>query len=394
MKFDCIVIGKGLIGSAAAKYLSISGERVAVIGPDEPLDMKEGIVFSSHYDQARVQRIIGTDATWTLLNQQSAAEYPSLQNESNIQFHTPVGCLYINPHGSDFYLEQIEELAKKFNSRYRSFENGKSLKNAFPEFQFPETSKGIFEDAPSGFINPRLLIKAQLKVFAKNKGIIINEIAQEIIYENESIKIITTKGNIFSAKKVLIAAGAFTNSFNLLDKKLAFKLKSETIILAKVNKAEAERLQKLPSLLYEIDTPKIQDIYLIQPVQYPDGEYYLKMGANIPEDIYFKNLEEMQNWFRADSSNENLKILQQALIRLMPRIKIEKFTTRKCIITRTTHGKPYIGALNENGLFVAAGGNGYGAMSSDALGRIASHLLILNKFPIEYDEKDFLPVVA
>lgn len=394
MTYDSIVIGKGLIGSAAAKYLSVAGERVAVIGPDEPLDIQEGIVFSSHYDQARIQRIIGTDATWTLLNQESASAYPSLQKESKINFHTPVGCLYVNPHGSDSYLEKIEYLGKKFNSSYHFFENGKSLNKAFPEFHFPEISKGIFEDAPSGFINPRLLIKAQLKVFTKNNGTIINEIAQEIIYENETIKIITREGNIFETKKVLVAAGAFTNSFNLLDKKLAFKLKSETTIWAKVNKEEAMRLNKLPSLLYEINTPAIQNIYLIKPVQYPDGNYYLKMGANIPEDIYFENLEDIQNWFRKGDNNENLEILQQAITKLMPRIKAEEFATKKCIVTRTPHGKPYIGAINNKGLFVAAGGNGYGAMCSDALGRIASHLLVQNIFPKEYDERDFLPVTS
>lgn len=34
MDFDTIVIGKGLLGSAAAKYLS-RWQKVAVIGPDE-----------------------------------------------------------------------------------------------------------------------------------------------------------------------------------------------------------------------------------------------------------------------------------------------------------------------------------------------------------------------
>ena len=34
--FDYIVIGKGLMGSAAARYLSQSGAKVGIIGPDEP----------------------------------------------------------------------------------------------------------------------------------------------------------------------------------------------------------------------------------------------------------------------------------------------------------------------------------------------------------------------
>ncbi|MEO6220966.1 MAG: FAD-binding oxidoreductase [Ginsengibacter sp.] len=394
MIFDSIVIGKGLIGCAAAKYLSGAGETVAVIGPDEPQNMQEGIVFSSHYDQARIQRIIGTDATWTLLNQQSAAQYSSLQKESKINFHTPVGCLYVNPQGSDSYLEKVGELSKHFNSPSKFFENGNSLNKAFPHFHFPGSSKGTLEDAPSGFINPRLLIKAQLEMLAKNHGTIINEIAQEVIYENELVKIITSEGNIFKSKKVLVAAGAFTNSFNLLHKKLAFKLKSETTIWAKLSKEEAMRLNKLPSLLYEIDTPEIQNIYLIQPVEYPDGHYYLKMGANIPEDNYFNTIEEIQNWFRSGESDLNLKKLQDALLNIMPGLEVDKFESKKCIVTRTQHGKPYLGVVDNKGLFVAAGGNGYGAMCSDALGHIAAHLLIEKKFPASYNEQDFLPIFS
>src|SRR5665647_3105196 len=97
MIFDCIVIGKGLIGSAAAKYLSYSKKNVAVIGPDEHPDVNKAIVFSSHYDQGRVQRIIGVDPVWTLLNLQSANQYKFIEEESGISFHSKVGCLYVNP---------------------------------------------------------------------------------------------------------------------------------------------------------------------------------------------------------------------------------------------------------------------------------------------------------
>ena len=82
MIFDCIVIGKGLIGSAAARYLSQSQNNVMVVGPDEYSDVNEAIVFSSHYDQGRVQRIIGTDPVWTLLNLQSSGQYDFLEKES------------------------------------------------------------------------------------------------------------------------------------------------------------------------------------------------------------------------------------------------------------------------------------------------------------------------
>uniref|UniRef100_UPI0021188FBB hypothetical protein n=1 Tax=Pantoea sp. Ft+CA_17 TaxID=2929508 RepID=UPI0021188FBB len=78
----------------------------------------------------------------------------------------------------------------------------------------------------------------------------------------------------------------------------------ETTILAKVSPEEAFRLVNLPALLYKINQPEIQDIYLVRPIQYPDGNFYLKMGANIPDDICFNNLTEIQKWFK----KENRKI--------------------------------------------------------------------------------------
>ena len=349
MIFDCIAIGKGLIGCAAARYLSETLKNVAVIGPDEHADIKKAIVFSTHYHHPRVQRIVAKHPVCVLLNLQSSPQY-------------------------------------------NFFESGRAIHNVFPDFEFPQLSKGIFEDSPSGYINPRLLIKAQLSLFQKNDGIVINEIANEINYEKNYWQIETTNKKIYKAKKVLLCPGAFINFFNLTKNKLALTLKSETTLWAKVSKQEASRLSKLPSLLYEIDNPVYKNVYLIQPVQYPDGKYYLKIGCNLGGDIYFDSIQDIRSWFRNGTSDANLNILKGALLKIMPGIKAEEYFTKRCIISFTEHRKPYIGLLNNNGLFVACGGNGYSAMCSDALGRIASHLLIKGIFPNEYSAESFEPV--
>jgi len=88
MLYDYIIIGAGLIGSAAAKYISDPGKKVALIGPDEATVLDQQIVFASHYDRARIQRIFGRDPVSTLLNQQSAKAYDLIEAESNIRFHS------------------------------------------------------------------------------------------------------------------------------------------------------------------------------------------------------------------------------------------------------------------------------------------------------------------
>src|SRR6478736_5734911 len=109
--FDTIVIGKGLMGAAAAKYLSSSGQNIAIIGADEPSDVNTATVYSSHYDQGRLQRIVGRDEVWTRLNIDSAKAYSQLQNETRIEFHYEPGCLYVSLHENDTYLKNLSAQA-------------------------------------------------------------------------------------------------------------------------------------------------------------------------------------------------------------------------------------------------------------------------------------------
>jgi sarcosine oxidase len=389
--FDTIIIGKGLMGAAAAKYLSSRGQNIAVIGPDEPSDVSKATVYSSHYDQGRLQRIVGRDETWTRLNIESAKAYPQLQDETGIKFHHEPGCLYVSLHENDTYLKNLSAQAAAFQFPYSLFNSGEALHNAFPAFTFPSIAKGNFEAPPSGHINPRKLIEAQLAVCKKYHAAIISDTVIAISKGNDLMQVETQNGVTFYANKVLLAPGAFINFLQLIQRKLALRLKSETVLLAKVNGAELERLSTLPSLLYEIETKAFEEIYLIRPIQYPDGNWYLKMGCNLSTDIFFTSLDAVQQWFRYGDSDVNLPVLQNALLTIMPGLQVEEFFTKRCIITYTQHRKQYIGKITD-GIYVATGGNGFSAMCSDAVGKIAAHVLLHDCFPESYHEKDFAPV--
>ncbi|MBB5620987.1 sarcosine oxidase [Pedobacter cryoconitis] len=388
-EFDIIVIGKGLVGSAAAKYLSFTNKRIAVIGPDEPSDYDKATVFASHYDQARVQRLIGKDKVWTRLNLDSVKQYYTIQEQSGIHFHNPVGCLYVNPAGRDEYLNKAAYLASQFNLDYTAYANGKELAADFNDYHFPESAQGLSEHSPSGLINPRLLLKAQLAIFEQHKGTNFKDTIIDITHHKRGYIVTSQEGHTYQAPKILLAAGSFVNFHNLAAQKLALQVKNEIILLAKVTPEQASELAKLPSLLYEIDNTITEGIYLIQPVQYPDGHYYIKMGCNLPEDIYFDRIEQVQDWFKKGNSDQFIHRLKQALLKILPHIEPLEYLTKRCIINRSVHGRPYIGETNQPGLYVASGCNGYSAMCSDAIGGVAAHLISHRKLPEHYSEKDF-----
>lgn len=386
--FHTIVIGKGLIGSATAKYLAATGKNVAIIGPDEPTQPETATVFASHYDETRVQRILGKDIVWTKLCKDSVENYAPLQTSSGIVFHHTPGCLYVNPHDTDKYLQQVPDFSQRLSLPYREFDPAQ-----FPDFHFPEGSIGIFESSPSGFINPRKLIEAQISLFTKNEGRVINQVVTTISKQQDGYEIKTISGETFYAETVVLCPGAFTNFLGLLPQKLELDLKSETVLFAEISEAEANRLQKLPSLLYEIMTPELNGIYLLPPYQYPDGKYYVKIGCNMEEDIHFKSLEQVQLWFRQGDSDALIPKLKKALFDFMPGLQASNFFTKRCIITYTAHGRSYIGETEKN-LFVATGGCGYAAMCSDGIGAVVSNLVRNGEMPVGYDPADFRIVFA
>ncbi len=389
MEHDILIIGKGLIGSATAKHLSLTQRNIAIIGPDEPEYAERAHVFASHYDSGRVQRLLGRNDAMTKMNLLSVGHYPWLEKESGIHFHTDEGSLYVNPRGSDEYLAQAPARAKEFGIRATFYPTQQELSEAFPDFQFSKTAQGMLESSPAGHINPLRLIQAQLNVFEKNGGTVFRDTVSGVHYTSSGVEVTTYEGNTYYAKKVILAAGAFSNFSNLLEQRLDLLIKSEIVILAKVSASEAIRLSALPSLLYEIDTPEIEGIYSIQPIRYPDGNYYLKMGCNLPEDIYFEgDLQEVQRWFRTGDSDAHVPKMGSALQAFMPNLKVERCLSKRCLLPRPQkHENPYIDKVHDR-LFVAVG-NGSSAMCSDGVGKLMASLVVDGKFPEGFDEREY-----
>src|SRR5919108_2191049 len=97
-QYDYIVVGKGLMGAAAARHLSAHSPSVALVGPDEPADRpSHGGVFGSHNDEGRITRILDRDRIWALLAQRSIARYRDIEERSGVPFYHEVGHLMVGP---------------------------------------------------------------------------------------------------------------------------------------------------------------------------------------------------------------------------------------------------------------------------------------------------------
>jgi sarcosine oxidase len=64
-----------------------------------------------------------------------------------------------------------------------------------------------------------------------------------------------------------------------------------------------------------------------------------------------------------------------ALHSIISSLRAASVRAQRCLITYTTHGKPYIDQIAER-VFVATGGNGSSAKCSDTLGWLAAQLVL------------------
>ncbi len=165
--FKYIIVGRGMMGAAAAKHLAKQTDGVAVIGPDEPENRKthEG-VFASHYDEGRITRTVDPDRDWALLANRSIARYPADRSgERHRLLHR--SWLLRRRAGTKRLHRQHRERRRLARRRNEAASTTAGLKSAFPFFALPEGSEGVFQAKGAGHISPRRLVKAQSLIAEK-----------------------------------------------------------------------------------------------------------------------------------------------------------------------------------------------------------------------------------
>ena len=366
--YDFAVIGGGMFGSAAARHLGNQGHNVLLFAPKEPLERTshEG-VFASHYDEARITRMLDADEIWSNLAARSINRYEEIQKASGINFHHPSQYLFLAQKDIDSLHENID-VAKAHDVNFDLLDSF-SLTERMPFLHIAEDEKGLLEPPPAGYVNPRALVRAQLKCALATGVRLKNQVVNELSETSTEVKIKTTSGNQYSVSKVLLTTGVHTN--HLLDSPLDLIIKGTMVIFAKLSDDLIEQLSTMPSISHRpangINT------YLLPPVKYPDGYTYVKIGVGNSQRI-LNSEKEIREWFRYGADDHEKNIAHDSIVNLIPSLHNQPMHFETCAHTETTTGHPYIGMLSNN-IGVAVGGNGYGAKSSDEIGRLGAAIL-------------------
>jgi len=390
--YEVVIIGKGLIGSAAFKHCCELGAHALLIGPDEPDDpaAHDG-VFGAHYDQARLTHLHGKSKVWAELGRRSIESYRDIERASGIDFYQPVGELFVSDAGiSSAYCDPVnlERSRVELGALLTELDDEERVAE-FPFLAFGPGSSIVWEESPAGHINPRALIEAQVAIGEGVGGDVRSMQVERCDVGVDGVLVTAVGGREFAADRVLVAAGSFSNVPGLLPEPLPLTLKTEFVVFGRVADGEAERLAHMPVIHYDIDDPALADIYMVPPVRYPDGHHYIKMGANTVVDQFLTTVREMCDWYGHGDSDVMLDVLRDAVVRIVPGIEVLDWHTGRCVITRTPNGLPIIKPVVDDRLYVAVGGNGSSAYCSDALGHLAAGLVVHRKWTDSLDQAVF-----
>ncbi len=387
--FRFIVVGRGMMGAAAARHLARQTDGIAVIGPDEPEDRTshQG-VSGSHYDEGRITRTIDPNTDWARLANRSISRYAEIERDSGIQFYSPVGCLVTGPKrgGENDYVGDVVDAAQRLGVETDLLDDA-GLKAKFPFFSFSSGSEGVYEPRGAGHISPRRLVKAQSLLAEKAGARVIKQTVLSIRDEAGRAVVTTAEGETFSAEKVLLAAGGFSIAENLLQKPVEMKVYGRTVTFFEVSEAEAEALSGMPSLI-SVKPDGVDSIYMLPPIRYPDGKHYIKIGGD-PDDLRFETEAELRAWFRTAGRDKAREHLVRIFHELVPGVKRPPSFTNSCAVSYSPTGYPMIGYTSSSHVAVLVGCSGTSAKSSDEIGRLGAELLLAGRIKDEGYTTDF-----
>lgn len=374
-RYRYIVIGRGMMGAAAARYLSKWTDGVALIGPGEPADYTrhEG-VFASHYDEARITRTIDPDPVWARLANRSIARYGEIAAESGIDFYSEAGCLVVGPKraGGPSYVADVLDAAGKLGASTETLADA-VIAERFPFFAFPKGSEGVWEPKNAGHINPRRLVRAQALLAEQQGTAIIPETVASVRQDGDSVTVTTVEGGVYAAEKVLVAAGGFSINENLLGTRLDLKVYARTVAFFEVDEAAMDIWGGVPSLIWKWSEGE-DGIYLLPPVRYPDGKIYLKIGGD-PDDLQLPREPDIRAWFRSGGRESTKAHLTEVMTRLMPELDLSRSSMAACVTSFTPTDYPAIAMTAADRIGVLSGGCGAAAKSSDEIGRLGAELI-------------------
>ena len=206
----------------------------------------------------------------------------------------------------------------------------------------------------------------QRRLQALGGTVIRQEVVELLPGPAGSFRLLLSNGREVAAGKVILAQGSQTKFSSLAHRWTGARqpnlsLRTQTVAFLRLGEEEASRLGGLPTMVTSYTWGGLDGTYILPPIRYPDGQFYLKLGHG---DHYERGVEteaELRAWYQAGSGDPAAVQELAAFIQtLLPGLQVEQVTGGCCVTANTQHrAAPVIDTLAP-GLVMLAGGCGYG----------------------------------
>jgi len=385
-----LVIGRGLMGTSCACHLAQMGHRVTLIGPDEPQDRQafQG-PFASHHDAGRITRGLAENADWSKLALRSIERYGDFERSVGLSFYHQTGVMMCGPHTGPAasFSQSFLSVAERMQLDHDVL-HGTEISQRFPWFEIPNDNVAAWEKL-GGWINPRLLRRAMEQTAIQSGA----DIVPSWVARQTGTTVTLATGDVITGDHIVVATGGYCATADWCDIRPAMQVYARTVVLAQVSQAQAQSMAALPSaIILPTGAQLDQDVYILPPIQYPDGQYYIKIGGEESSPL-LTNDTDMQHWFRSGGDPVAADMLEHQLRQLMPRVPFQSITRDACAVSFTQTGLPYIETVSD-GLTLVTGGNGAAAKSCIEIGKLGAMTAAQQDIKSQGYDSDFHAVLA
>ncbi|ELU07078.1 hypothetical protein CAPTEDRAFT_141039 [Capitella teleta] len=391
--YDLCIVGAGLIGSSAAKHASLqSGLRVLIIGKEEPRNRKDSPIHGAYYDEARIAAPFTGHPFWLNAFRDSLDRFASIEEASGKKFFHETGFVSAGPQSTQYITQSLSNCATA--GIKHSVLTSSEAKERYPFLHINTGDCAVEIKSGAGWLNPRTLREAQLSIASANGCEIVDGIVKSIKEEdcNDANVVLRMEllsgGEVFRARKVLLCTGAFTGCNQLLPKELQpeVSMVTQSVVFAELDDLERKRFVGMPTMVnVESDSTVYQkkSCYVLPPIKYPDGKWYLKLGHGSQFERVLSTPQELYDWYTSPIPEDFKSGLVDILRSNFPDLRPLGCAFDSCVTTNTANRHPMIDMVTSN-IAVAIGGNGYAAKCCDQIGKLGSDVILGKDWPSIY----------
>ncbi|OQR91219.1 hypothetical protein THRCLA_09064 [Thraustotheca clavata] len=375
-KYDVVVLGVGAMGSSTCYHLAKQGYSVLGL---EQYEMAHAF-GSSHGKTRMVRKAYFEHPNYVPLLQRSYELWDQLAKEYGRQLFHRSGVLLLGPEAKGTteldVLECVRESARQHKLPIENLSR-EECQNKFPMFKVPQGFVGVFE-ADAGYVEVEASIVAHIELARKEGAQLhFNEKVHGWIVNSDQSITITTDNASYTAKKLIITAGAWTNQ---VLKASSVELKVHRVPLfwfppKKEMNVFAESNDTMPC--FAVDSP----YGFVYGFPFVNGEG-VKVAPHLPGAV----LENPSALHRAVLPGE-IDPVVNCVNDIMPELQTTPSESAVCMYTMTKDGHFIIDKhpSYQNVVF-AAGFSGHGYKFAPVIGEILSDLSIKGstRHPVDF----------